>query len=75
MDIDPVTGDFGFDPVRGIVVNTSAAAITDDNFLYYIHSDSASDLFGLKMRLNRTGRFKTCYESSHKMAFGVYPEC
>lgn len=84
MHMRPVTGDFGFDPVRGIVVNTSDNAneelsdIVDENYLFYMHSDAGSAntrLFALQVRMNRTGRFKTCYEGSRKMAIGAFPEC
>ena len=79
----PTTGDFGFDPVRGIVVNTSDSAneelsdiVDDENYLFLLRSDAGDDvtrLFELQMRLNRTGRFKTCYDG--KMAIGAFPEC
>jgi hypothetical protein len=78
MHMRPAVADFGFDPVRGIVVNTSDTEILDGDWLFYLHSNEGSGstrLYGLEMFLNVTGRFKTCYQASRIMRIGGYPQC
>jgi prepilin-type N-terminal cleavage/methylation domain-containing protein len=78
MHMNPTTANFGFDPVRGIVVNASSNEILDNDSLFYAHSNEGSGdsrLFALQMHLNVTGKFNICYEADRLMRIGGYPKC
>ena len=55
MHMRPATGDFAFDPVRGVIANWSDSEVIDDDYLFYMHSNDGSGssrLFALEVSLN-----------------------
>lgn len=79
MHMRPQVGDFGFDPIRGTVVNESdAAEFYDGDYLFKVHSnhdESSPRLFALQFEMTPTGRFSICTETSRQMRVGAYQSC
>lgn len=78
MHMNPTSGSFGFDPVRGITSNVSNAEVTDGDWLMYLHSNEGSGstrLWSLQISLNATGRTSICSDESRKRSIGGYKPC
>lgn len=84
MHMNPETGSFSFDPVRGVAVRSSATTNTqwteifDGDYLYYVHSDEGSGStreFELQIQLDITGRVRICTSTGRQRIVGGYPEC
>lgn len=78
MHMKPAAGNFAFDPVRGIMTDISDPEITDNDSLFYLHSDSGSGssrLYELEIWASITGRVSICTDTSRKSIVGGYTEC
>ena len=81
MVMQPTTGSFGFDPIRGTIVNeTPSAEIYNGDYLFKVQSkeipDTSDRLFALKFRLNPTGHLTICAETDQVLSrIGAYPTC
>jgi prepilin-type N-terminal cleavage/methylation domain-containing protein len=78
MHMNPVAGNFAFDPVRGIMTDISSTEIIDDDYLFYVHSNNGSGStrdYELEIRASITGRVSICTDTSRKSVVGGYTEC
>jgi prepilin-type N-terminal cleavage/methylation domain-containing protein len=79
MHMRPNVGSFTFDPVRGLISDTSEDEVTDNDYLFYVHSDQGSGstrMFELELWLNETGRVSICADSDGRASIiAGYPEC
>lgn len=78
MHMNPATGNFAFDPVRGIMTDISSSEIIDDDYLFYVHSNQGSGStrnYELEIRASITGRVKICADTSRRSVIGGYKEC
>jgi len=75
----PATGDFSFDPVRGIMAELSSTDILNPtNPLVFFHSDEgtgASRNYELELDINISGRVDICTDDYRKMLVTGYTEC
>ena len=66
MHMNPSNGSFSFDPIRGVMTNTSSDEIFDDDHLFYVHSSDGSGSsreFELQLQMNITGRVRICTDT------------
>jgi type IV fimbrial biogenesis protein FimT len=78
MHMNPISSNFSFDPIRGIVVNIADAESVDGDWLFYIHSNEGSGsarLFELQIMVNITGRSTICTDTDRESIIGGFPEC
>jgi hypothetical protein len=78
MHMNPETGSFAFDPVRGTMTGISSTEIIDDDYLFYVHSNDgrgATRDYELEIRVGITGRVRICADTSRKSQIGGYQEC
>jgi Tfp pilus assembly protein FimT len=78
MHMNPNSGSFSFDPVRGVMTNTSSDEIFDNDYLFYVHSDFRSGgprEFELQLQVNITGRVSICTDDDRRRTIGGYPIC
>ncbi len=82
MDFARARGHFTFDPVRGIIGDSSEDDLVDGGTIFDLHSSAESKqngkrLFELRIRLRRTGTARICTDgsSTRVMALGGYPAC
>lgn len=78
MHMNPNTGNFSFDPVRGVLANISSAEIVDNDYLFYVHSDEGSGTsrdYKLELWLNITGRIAICGDATRQSIISGYAEC
>jgi hypothetical protein len=76
--MNPTVGNFAFDPVRGIMTDISDNEITDNDSLFYLHSDSGSGsqrLYELEIWASITGRVSICTDTYRKSIVGGYEKC
>jgi prepilin-type N-terminal cleavage/methylation domain-containing protein len=78
MHMNPNSGSYSYDPIRGTLVNISDNEIVDNDYLFYVHSDEGSGStreFELQIWLNITGRVSICTSGSRKRIIGGYSTC
>jgi len=78
MHMNPATGSFSFDPIRGVMTNTSSDEIFDNDYLFYVHSDEGDGStreFELQLQVNITGRVSICTDDDRERTIGGYPTC
>jgi Tfp pilus assembly protein FimT len=78
MHMNPNSGHFTFDPVRGTIDPNTATAHTFDNYLFYVHSNEGSGSsreFELQLRVRPTGRVYLCTDAGRKRLVGGFVTC
>jgi len=78
MHMKPIVGNFSFDPIRGVITNTSSDQIIDEFALFRVHSSDhggSTREFELRLQMNITGRVRICTTTNRVRIVGGYPTC
>ncbi len=78
MHMNPASGNFTFEPVRGSMSHWSNNEVVDNDYLFYVHSSEGSGStreFELQLRVKVTGRVYLCTATDRRRIIGGFPTC
>lgn len=78
MHMNPNSGNFTFEPVRGSMSSWSSNEVVDNDYLFYVHSSEGSGSsreFELQLRVKVTGRVYLCTDTGRRRLVGGFTTC